>query len=238
MKPVVLVGHDPVETFGVAPTALRAAGAELELIEHRAGTGDVLPNLDDVSGIVLFGGEMNADQIDHYPFLLDERALVREAFDRGVPYLGICLGAQILARALDRPVYLADVREIGFNALHPTAEAPNDLLMSAFRDEDMVFHWHEDTFDLPDGGVLLGAGDDVRNQAFRVGDRTWGVQFHFEADRAEVELWLSEVDDTYLDKWGKSRGQILDESDRFLSGQEERAVEVFRRFAEVVRTVA
>jgi GMP synthase-like glutamine amidotransferase len=232
MGPVLLMGHDPNETFGLAPAGLRARG--LEVLEHQAGAA--LPRIEDVSGVVIFGGSMNVDMIDRHPFLLDERVFVRRAVDRGIPFLGICLGAQMLARAMDREVYPAGVRELAFNVLNVAPEAADDPLMSVFRDGDMVFHWHEDTFDLPEGATVLGTGDDVHLQAFRIGDRAWGVQFHFEIDRAELELWLAAAGEDVVRAWGKTTAQVLEESDRFLDTQEARAVELFGRFGDVVRS--
>jgi GMP synthase (glutamine-hydrolysing) len=108
MRRVLLIGHDPNETFGVVPASLEASG--IEWIEHRAGSDDELPEPADVSGVVLYSGAMNVDVTDRYPFLARERAFVRAAIDHGIPYLGICLGAQMLARALDHAVYPAGVR--------------------------------------------------------------------------------------------------------------------------------
>lgn len=232
VDPVLLLGHDPSETFGVAREALALAGVPVE--EHHAGTGDVLPRIEEISGLIMFGGEMNVDMTDRYPFLADERKLVREAVMAAVPYLGICLGAQMLARALDRRVYPAGVREIGFNALRPTPEAALDPFLSVFDDGDMVFHWHEDTFDLPEGAALLARGDHVPMQAFRIGDHAWGLQFHVEVDRPELELWLKRAGEDVVCAWGSTVEQVLDEADRHLEAQEEKAREVFRRFASVV----
>ena len=232
MGPVLLIGHDPNETFGLAPAGLARRG--LEVVEHRAGSGAALPPIDSVSGVVVFGGAMNVDMTDRYPFLRDERAFVREAADAGVPFLGICLGAQMLARALEREVYPAGVRELSFNVLHLTPEAADDPLMSVFREGDMVFHWHEDTFELPEGATTLGTGDDVHLQAFRIGDHAWGLQFHFEIDRAELELWLDAAGEDVVRAWGKTTARVLEEADRHLSTQEERATELFGRFGDVV----
>lgn len=233
MRPVLLMGHDPNETFGVAPATLAASG--IEWIGHRAGDGPELPAPAEVSGVILYGGAMNVDMTDRYPFLANELALVRSAIERGIPYLGICLGAQMLARALDHPVYPAGNREFGFNALHPTPDAAADRLLSVFEDDDQVFHWHEDTFDLPEGATLLATGDHVPVQAFRYGDTAWGLQFHFEVDRAEIELWLEAAGEDGVRAWGKTTQQVLDETDRFIDAHEERARELFRRFWDVVR---
>ena len=204
-------------------------------IQHLAHTGAELPDLSEISAIVLYGGEMNVDMIDRFPFLSDERIYVRKAVDAGLPYLGICLGAQMLARALDHDVYPAGIREFGFNALHPTAAAADDELLSVFRDGDMVFHWHEDTFELPDGATLLATGDEVHLQAFAYGSTAWGLQFHFDADRAEIELWLETAGEDEVRAWGKTTEQILDETNRYIEGHEVRARELLRRFADVAR---
>jgi GMP synthase-like glutamine amidotransferase len=238
MKPLVLVRNDGFETYGVAVPALRSAGAELLLID--AFEGQPLPDLSEVAGVVMLGGTVNADQVDRHPFLLEDRALTREAVDTGVPFLGVCLGAQILARALDRPVIKAARRELGFHPIHPTEAAADDRLISAFADGDLVFEWHEDTFELPEGATLLATGEDVPLQAFRVGVLAWGIQFHFEIDGAELEQWLDEAD-ALMDleaTWGKSSEDIRLEAKEHMAAHEQRGQEVFRRFADVVRRTA
>ncbi len=235
MKPLLLVRNDGFETYGVAVPSLRSAGAELLLVD--AFEGQPLPELSQVAGVVMLGGTVNADQVDRYPFLLEDRTLTREAVEAGVPYLGVCLGAQILARALDRVVMKAARREVGFQPVHPTEAASDDALLSGFTDGDRVFQWHEDTFDLPEGATLLATGDDVPHQAFRVGDLAWGIQFHFEVDGAELEAWLDEAD-SLMDleaTWGKSSEDIRLEAKEHMAAHEERGREVFRRFADVVR---
>jgi GMP synthase (glutamine-hydrolysing) len=142
----------------------------------------------------------------------------------------------MLARAMDRSVYPAGTRVLGFSVLHLSPEASDDPLISVFREGDMVFHWHEDTFELPDGATILATGDAVHLQAFRIGERAWGTQFHFEVDRAEVELWLRSAGEEVVRAWGSSSDRVLEESDRFLAIQEERARDVFQRFADVVRS--
>jgi GMP synthase-like glutamine amidotransferase len=235
MKPLLLVRNDAFETYGLAVPALRSAGAELLLVD--AFEGQPLPALSEVAGVVMLGGTVNADQVERHPFLHDDRRLTRQAVDAGVPYLGICLGAQILARALDRPVVKAPRPELGFEPIHPTEAAADDLLLSAFADGDRVFQWHQDTFELPDGATLLATGEDVPLQAFRVGERAWGIQFHFEVDGAELEQWLEEADAlTDLEAtWGKSSEDVRVEAKEHMAAHEDRGREVFRRFVDVVR---
>lgn len=234
MSHVLLIGHDPNETFGVAPSTLSAAGMTVRL--HLAGTGDVLPQVDDVAGVAVFGGSMNVDMTDEHPYLAEEREFVRDVVANDIPFLGICLGAQMLARALDGRVYPAGIREIGFNALRPMPQASDDPLLSVFADGDMVFHWHEDTFELPQGATLLARGDDVPMQAFRTGQRAWGMQFHLEVDRPELELWLRAAGEDVVRAWGSTTEQLIQQADKYLDPQEAKAREVFRRFADVVST--
>ena len=236
MKPLLLVKHDRAETFGVAVPTLEAEGFAITVVDSWDGAA-TWPRLDDVSGVIEFGGEMNVDDTDRLPSLAHERALAAEAVARGVPYLGSCLGAQILVRALDRPVFRAHVKEIGFSPLRPAAGAADDPILSLYEDGDMVFHWHEDTFELPSGAELLATGDLIPVQAFRAGPCAWGLQFHFEVDRAEVEIWLEDADAAgdLRAAWGKSSAEIRGEADRYLARHEELGREVFRRFAEVAR---
>jgi GMP synthase (glutamine-hydrolysing) len=235
MRPILLVRNDAVDTLGLAADALADAGAPL-LVWEALDSSAPVPRLDDVGGVVMFGGTMNVDDVDEYPFLKEGRDLTREAVDRGVPYLGVCLGAQMLARALDRPVFRAPVKEIGYEPLHPTPAAAADALVAHYDDGDMVFHWHQDTMDLPSGGRLLATGDRIAVQGYRVGDAAWGLQFHFEIDADELELWLEEASaaEDVRAVWGKSPAEIRAEARRHQRTHERKGREVFHRFADVV----
>ncbi len=235
MKPVLLVKNDPVETLGVAPRALTGAGADI-LVLDAADAGAPRPRLDDIGGIVMLGGTMNVDETDEHPFLKEDRDLTREAVERGIPYLGVCLGAQILARALDTPVAPDAVKEVGFEPLRPAASSASDPLLSVWSEGDMAFQWHQDAMDLPEGAELLATGDRVEVQAFRVGPVAWGTQFHFEIDAAEMELWLDDASQ-FMDLkevWGKSPAQIREEARRHMTSHEARGAEMFARFARIV----
>lgn len=232
MNQILFARCDPVETFGVALPAMEAAGVPVTVWE--ALDGEPRPSLDGVSGVVLFGSSYNVEHVDEQPFIKDARELTLEAIEREVPYLGVCFGAQMLAWSLDAPVMKAPVREVGFEPIRPTVAAAGDSLLSHLAGGDMEFQWHMDTFELPLDATLLVSGDRVRNQAYRVGDRTWGVQFHFEIVRDEMDIWLDtfEQQDGPLEtSWGKSAAAIRDEADRHLEAHERRGTEVFTRFA-------
>lgn len=239
MKPILLLRTDRYESFGVAPGALAWAGADIHTVDTTAN-GARLPDLSDVAGVVTFGGTVNVDQVDEYPHLQLVRDYTRDVVAAGVPYLGICLGSQILARALGVEVVRGPVREVGFEPVRPLAEAGEDPLLSFLGAEETVLQWHEDTHELPADAVLLATGDRIPVQAYRVGPRAWGMQFHLEVDASEFGWWL-EVADARIDlerEWGKSARQLRAEAERHMPAQEERGREIFRRFADVARSGA
>jgi GMP synthase (glutamine-hydrolysing) len=234
VKPLLLVKNDPVETLGLAVRALTGAGAQVHVLDA-ADPAAPRPAIDDVAGIVMFGGTMNVDQVDEHPFLKENRDLTREALARGVPYLGICLGAQVLARALDEPVHRAEVKEIGFEPIRPLPTATSDPLVSVWSDGDMVFQWHQDTMDLPPNAEALATGDRIPVQAYRVGSLAWATQFHFEIDAAELEMWLDEASQ-FMDLeevWGKSPARIREEAALHMEAHEANGTEMFARFARI-----
>jgi len=235
VKPILLVRNDRYESFGTAAPSLAMAG--VDVVTANLPAGAELPPLDAVAGVVTFGGTVNVDQVTDHPYLADVRRLTREAVEHGVPYLGICLGSQILARAMDVEVTAGDVKEVGFEAVHPTPDAKEDALLSFLDEDEIVLQWHEDTHSLPEGAVLLATSNAIPVQAYRVGDRAWGVQFHLEVDAAELDWWL-DIADSVMDVeaiWGKSTARIRDEARDHIGAHEERGREIFRRFAEVAR---
>lgn len=234
MKPLLLVQNDPVETFGVAVRALERAGAPVQILDATDPAAP-RPALDDLSGVVMLGGTMNVDEVEEHPFLKENRDLTREAIAREVPYLGICLGAQMLARALDAPVRRAEVKEVGFEPVRPLPAAAGDPLMSVWSDGDMVFQWHQDTMELPPNAEHLATGDRIPVQAYRVGELAWATQFHFEIDAAELELWLDDASQ-FMDLkevWGKSPAEIRREAALHMANHEANGSAMFARFAEI-----
>jgi len=164
-----------------------AFGAGTRLLEVEALAGDPLPSLDEVDGIVAMGGPMSAGHLEAHPELEAECKLLAEAVDRQVPVLGVCLGAQLLARALGAEVRPGKRTEIGFAGVR--VSDPNDPLIGALAPEATVLHWHREVFDLPEGARSLASSAAAEHQAFRYGN-AWGILFHPEADAAMVEAWL------------------------------------------------
>jgi GMP synthase (glutamine-hydrolysing) len=236
MKPILFVRCDTLDTGGLAPDAVRAAGADVRLWEIRQPGAD-RPDLADVDGVVLFGSTYNVEHAEEQPFIKEVRELTLDAVEHETPFLGVCFGAQVLAWALDAEVGKAPAREVGFEPVHPGSEAASDPLLAHYRDGDRVFQWHMDTFERPAGATMLATGDRVRNQAFRVGKHTWGVQWHLEVDRPELEHWLDtfSTEGDLKTEWGKSTDDVRAEADTLLAAHEDKGREVFARFVAVVR---
>jgi GMP synthase (glutamine-hydrolysing) len=235
MKPVFLIRNDRDDTLGIAVATLADKGVPVVRLDG-FDSAVSWPELGDISGLVVFGGEMNVDETDRHPFLLTQRELMRRAVDAGLPVLGICLGAQMLVRALDARVYRAPVRELGFKPVRVTDAGQKDALIGAFQTGDRVFQWHEDTFELPDGAELLATGDDVPVQAFRMGPLAWGVQFHFEVDADGVNAWLRAAEPSLERVWKRSVEEVRDEMRIYLDAQQQRSRVLLAAFAEHVRS--
>jgi GMP synthase-like glutamine amidotransferase len=152
--------------------------------------GTVLPNnLDDYHAFIILGGPMGAYEEGRYPYLLKVQALVREAASNHLPTVGICLGGQLIARALGADVGLNPIKEIGWAPVHVLPEGKANRLFSDLPSAFSVFQWHGDTFSLPEGAVLLASGEVCTNQAFVFGKNIWALQFHLEVTPTMVESW-------------------------------------------------
>lgn len=185
-RPILLViQHASWET----PHRILDACGELEVRTVEPLAGDPLPNHAEVSGAVVMGGPMNVDEVERYPAVAAERDWLAEAARLEMPILGICLGAQLLARALGAEVRAGEGFEIGFAPVE--IHDPSDPIVGALAPKTTVLHWHGDVFDLPDGAVPLASSARTKHQGFRHGN-AWGVLFHAEADTALLDTWLVE----------------------------------------------
>lgn len=189
MKPddrptLLVIQHVPWE----GPHRILDACRHLRVKVVKPLAGQALPAHEEVSGAVVMGGPMNVDEVERFAALATEREWLSAAAERGMPVLGVCLGAQLLARALGAEVRPGE-REVGFAPVE-IADA-DDPLLGGLAPRADVLHWHGDCFDLPGGAEHLASSDRTACQAFRAGN-AWGVLFHPEADFALVEAWLEE----------------------------------------------
>jgi GMP synthase (glutamine-hydrolysing) len=140
--------------------------------------------------LIVLGGPIGVYETESYPFLTDEIALVERRLARERPTLGICLGSQIMARALGSRVYPGATKEIGWGPVELTAAGRSSCLAPLSADNARVLHWHGDTFDLPHGAVRLAFNSHYENQAFAHGAHALALQFHVEADPWRLEQWF------------------------------------------------
>ncbi|MEM6885350.1 MAG: type 1 glutamine amidotransferase [Verrucomicrobiota bacterium] len=141
--------------------------------------------------LVIMGGPMNVDETSNYPWLATEKQFIRQAIETGIPVLGVCLGAQLIAAALGKTVFPNSHQELGWMPLSLTEEARQHPILSAFPDRLPVFHWHGDTFELPDGATLLGSTEACMNQGFAIG-KCIGLQFHIEISHTVLKDLIEE----------------------------------------------
>ncbi len=169
--------HVPFEGLGSIETWLQSMRADVSVT--RLFEEPALPDPADVDLLVIMGGPMSVnDEADH-PWLAAEKQFIRKAIEKDKAVIGICLGAQLIAGAMGAAVYPNKEKEIGWFPVTGT-QSDNAEEFFAFPQELLVFHWHGETFDLPDGALRLARSDACRNQAFQLGRRAIGMQFHLE----------------------------------------------------------
>jgi GMP synthase (glutamine-hydrolysing) len=189
MRRMLVFQHVPYEILGTLDPMLRDAGFRIRYVNF-GRESDARPEVDRYHGLVVLGGPMNCDETARYPHLAVETDAIRAAIERGMPVLGICLGAQLMARALGAQVRRNPTKEIGWYDVSPTQAGAQDPLFSHFAAAEKIFQWHGDTFDIPDGAVHLASSASCANQAFRYGDNAYALQFHLEVDEPLIHRWL------------------------------------------------
>jgi GMP synthase-like glutamine amidotransferase len=184
---VLVLQHIACEPPGAFEDVLAAAGADIHRVE--LDEGDALPPWQDFVAIVAMGGPMSVHDDAELPWLTAEKQAIADAVRAGVPYWGSCLGVQLLAAALGARVYSGTQPEVGVLPVTLTDEGRSDPVFAGLPAEFLTLQWHGDTFDVPEGGVLLASSPAFPNQAFRVGRTAYGVQFHVEVTEQMAREW-------------------------------------------------
>jgi GMP synthase (glutamine-hydrolysing) len=189
MKFLILM-HNETEVPGSLGTYLESAGGSIELLKLYEGAS-IPATTDGFSAIISMGGPMNVYEEEKYPFLRDETLFLSKAIKAGIPTLGVCLGAQMIAKALGASVTKSPKKEVGWSRIDLTKEGQIDSLFDGLPPYLEVFQWHEDMFHIPEGGAKLAGSADCPNQAFRY-KNAFGLQFHVEVTPEILSSWFSD----------------------------------------------
>ena len=187
MPDVIVLTHVAFEDAGTFEDALRARGHSIRYINAVDGLESVPPDAD-ISLLIVLGGPISANDTAIYPFLSRELTLIEKRLAAARPIIGICLGAQLIARARSARVYPGN-REIGWAPVSPTDKGAQSSLSHLAENNAPVLHWHGETFDIPEGGTHLAYTDACAHQAFSYGAAALGLQFHPEVTASGLESW-------------------------------------------------
>jgi GMP synthase (glutamine-hydrolysing) len=192
---VLSLTHGPSVPGGVFEEVVEAAGHELERWVVPLGGAPRVPESYDA--VLVFGGSMHPDQDEQFGWLDHEARFLGGVLELGVPALGVCLGAQLVARAAGAAVRPAAAPEVGWFEIELTPAGLDDPVLGTLPRRTHAFQWHHYTYEVPQGAQEL-ARSEAATQAFRLG-RAWGIQFHAEATRAMIDDWLREDPDDVAD---------------------------------------
>ena len=199
---ILVIQHLEIETPALIGDILREHGCRPSFAHVYRGA-PLPPDASNIAGAVIMGGPRSANDRDDY--ILAELDWLRDKLAAGLPMLGICLGAQMMARASGAAISRSPVRELGWYPVFPTSDSREDPLFSTLPEAGLhVFQWHGETFSLPASASLVATNPDVPQQAFRLGAGQYGLQFHVEVDADIIEQWIAagESERTHLGEAG------------------------------------
>ena len=232
---VLIIKHVDMEGPGLIEDCLKEEKIPYQILN--LNTGVRFPKLDGFTHIVILGGPMNVYEEDRYPFLKNEDLFIKEAIQRGKSVLGICLGAQLIAKALGAKVFKAPLKEIGWYDVSLTEDGSKDSLFSHLPKTLSVFQWHEDTFEIPNAGKLIATSTSVPHQAFKYGENAYGLQFHLEVTEKMIREWM----ESYELKFDGSQPpllsklKILTETERKIETYKKRGMSFLKRFFRTIQ---
>lgn len=218
---VLIIQNDPEVPAGNFTNTLNGLDIPFRVIHPYDGEG--IPRAGEVSAAIVLGGAMGVHDSAKHPFLTDVRGFIGDCISRGTPFLGICLGGQLLADLLGgRVISNSPCGEKGTFKVYLTGAGEEDPLFAGIPHEFVTFQWHNDSFEIPSESTLLAASARCPGQAFRFGACAWGTQFHPEVDRSIVDSWARWTDETahraeeFLASFIRTEKEYLDVSRRLL----------------------
>ncbi len=216
MKNILVLQHETHEGLGAFEPLFKSGGRTLTICN--LALGNTVPSSEELcafDGVVILGGPMSANDGGKIPFIQDEIDRVKDILSLKLPLLGVCLGAQIIAKALGGKVTKGPQKEIGWYPLQLTLSSNKDVIFGGLSSPAILFQWHGETFELPSGAIKLASSTLYSNQAFRYTDRIYGLQFHCEMTDFMIRDWI-EKGKQEIEDAGLSAEMILEMMPKYL----------------------
>jgi GMP synthase (glutamine-hydrolysing) len=216
MKNLLILQHEPHEGIGAWEPLFQVSGRKVTT--RNLFSGEKVPQEEEIlawDGIVIMGGPMSANDGEKLSFIEDELRMIPQALELKIPLLGVCLGSQLIAKALKAKVSSGPKKEIGWYPLKLTPSSDKDVIFGGLGSPVMMFQWHGETFDLPSGAIHLAQSDLYRHQAFRYTDRIYGLQFHPEMTDMMIRDWVDKGREEIVEA-GLSAEKILEDTSKYL----------------------
>lgn len=188
------------------------------------------PDISRFQAVVVLGGPMNVYEEERFPFLREEGHFIKRIINAGVPYLGLCLGAQLLAKAGGASVGKSPQKEIGFFDITLTPAGKKDFLFDGLKDTIRVFQWHDDSFAIPSGAEHLASSSGCPHQAFRLGQYAYGLQFHVEITEQTILAWTKADNPGEVEQEKRWRDEMIPEYRRVAKTMDATAQQIYRNF--------
>lgn len=230
---ILIVKHIDIEGPGTFGDFLLQKNIPFKIID--LGAGEQLPhNFNDIKAVVVLGGPMNVDEEHIHPFLKAENVFIKEVLKKEIPFLGICLGSQLLAKAAGARVVKSPVKEIGWYHVKLTSEGKKDPLFQGFNEQEPIYHWHGDMFEIPGNGTLLATASGCPHQALKVGRNAYGLQFHVEVTDKSIKEWCDEYCQNDLPGRPEHAQTMLNDYKRYEGSFISQANRVYENFLNII----
>lgn len=206
--------HVPFEGLGSMETWFKNQGHTITVTHLYKN--EELPSIEDIDWLIVMGGPMGVEDQAIYPWLTEEKAFIKQAIDQNKILLGICLGAQLIADVLGAYIIKNSFREIGWFPIQLSEEAKATELGAALPNNFDVFHWHDDTFSIPDRAIPLASSEACLNQGFILNEKIFGLQFHLETTIASaLDLTIHCKNELDNSRYVQTAEEILDKPERY-----------------------
>ncbi len=225
---ILFIQNDPEVPPGTYADRLADAGIAFRVAMPFMG-GEI-PPIEEVSAVIVLGGSMGVNDTGTHLFLTQVKGYIRAALDAAMPYLGICLGGQLLADVVGARVTSNMYEEIGVRRINLSLKGIEDSLFRSVPAHFDTFQWHNDSFALPEGAIHLACSDACPNQAFRYGEKAYGLQFHPEVNEGIVTAWCRD-----FDAGGLNAGQIMDGFRSIEASYRANSFRILDNFLEIAR---